>query len=711
MTCPCEQSCAGTNPKNALEVLKACEPTLFHKVIRPASLGDDTVTPPEQLDYKNVLLVYAANGHVYLYSSDGAPTFISYLPTDVAELKAALEKLEQDLAAEALARQNADTELMQMIEALKNSPDVVDIVNTYADLEAYDTSTLGDKDIIRVLDDETHDNASTYYRWDKAAGKWDYIGQTKPGVTLEQYTLSSPNLNQLIYPTATEDSVVIKGSVIEQGTESGEDVALSTMQAASPTLAGVMAAADKTKLDSLLDITAVGDGLTLEEGVLSATGGGSSVNLLDAYTAEPETTDIYSANYINSRLNYNTVALGNNIRFTPNPSAPRMNVAIGTNLSLSTTSQQVLIGGEISVANPYQGDVVLGYYNYAYSVGNIILGRYSCGGTTSSYIPRGTFVVGYAAASGLSDRIGARYACSAAIGDYSYCYAINSMALGGGSVSLRDNEVSVGGFPDRPASKPTWLGSNYKEVWLPDKIKNSYPATRFLANVTAGELPTDAVNLQQMQDYVAEHGGGGGVSTILYDEYTDEPAEGSAYSATYTNSQLDSEKVRIGSGTYANGFTTSDRGVLIGYNVKAIQGNAAVKPTRLLGVAIGSNSGLIGEGATTNLVGVAIGDNSQAFGASTALGGSSKANRSKSIAIGYSAKSDYARSIALGAYAETTREDEVSIGGPTAAYTTRYLANVTAGVNDTDAVNMTQLNAALARIEALEAEVEALKGN
>ena len=52
-------------------------PTLFHKVVVPAAMGDDVTDPPRNGQYRNVLLVYEANGHVYMFSSDGIPTFIS----------------------------------------------------------------------------------------------------------------------------------------------------------------------------------------------------------------------------------------------------------------------------------------------------------------------------------------------------------------------------------------------------------------------------------------------------------------------------------------------------------------------------------------------------------------------------------------------------------------------------------------------------------
>lgn len=52
-------------------------PTVFHKVTFPAAMGDDETNPPRNGQYRNVLLVYEANGHVYMFSSDGIPTLIS----------------------------------------------------------------------------------------------------------------------------------------------------------------------------------------------------------------------------------------------------------------------------------------------------------------------------------------------------------------------------------------------------------------------------------------------------------------------------------------------------------------------------------------------------------------------------------------------------------------------------------------------------------
>lgn len=79
--------------------------------------------------------------------------------------------------------------LDEEVQEIKNNPDVFDIVNTYADLEAYDTQHMTDKDIIRVLNDETHDGYSTYYRYNKASDIFTYIGKVDDFV-FEEFTFT-----------------------------------------------------------------------------------------------------------------------------------------------------------------------------------------------------------------------------------------------------------------------------------------------------------------------------------------------------------------------------------------------------------------------------------------------------------------------------------------------------------------------------------------
>jgi len=94
-----------------------------------------------------------------------------------------ISALQTGLSSEITNRQNADINLQSQIDAITSSSDVVDIVGTYAQLQSYDTQHLQNNDVIKVLQDETHDNAMTYYRWDKHNSQWIYIGQEGPYYT------------------------------------------------------------------------------------------------------------------------------------------------------------------------------------------------------------------------------------------------------------------------------------------------------------------------------------------------------------------------------------------------------------------------------------------------------------------------------------------------------------------------------------------------
>lgn len=76
--------------------------------------------------------------------------------------------------------------LQQQIDAITAASDVFDVVGTYAELQAYDKSSVPLNDIIKVLQDSTHNNAATYYRLVEESGgttDWSYIGQEGPYYT------------------------------------------------------------------------------------------------------------------------------------------------------------------------------------------------------------------------------------------------------------------------------------------------------------------------------------------------------------------------------------------------------------------------------------------------------------------------------------------------------------------------------------------------
>lgn len=93
------------------------------------------------------------------------------------------QQLQNSIKAEQEARQIGDNDLQGQIDALSAASDVKDIVGTYQELQAYDTSTLWNNDIIKVLVDSTHDNATGYYRWNVQTSTFVYIGSEGPYAT------------------------------------------------------------------------------------------------------------------------------------------------------------------------------------------------------------------------------------------------------------------------------------------------------------------------------------------------------------------------------------------------------------------------------------------------------------------------------------------------------------------------------------------------
>lgn len=180
----------------------------FRKVVIPAALGDDETgkAKPENGAYTNSYVEYEAGGAQYMYDSYGVYTKIEpgsegtldfnelenrprYAgiemtnETDIPDFSDSITALQGSVADEQEARISADSGLQTQIDALSAASDVTDIVGTYAELEAYDTSKLNDNDIIKVLQDETHDDETTYYRWSTSTEEFSLIGEEGPYYT------------------------------------------------------------------------------------------------------------------------------------------------------------------------------------------------------------------------------------------------------------------------------------------------------------------------------------------------------------------------------------------------------------------------------------------------------------------------------------------------------------------------------------------------
>lgn len=144
----------------------------------------------------------------------------------------------------------------------------------------------------------------------------------------------------------------------------------------------------------------------------------------------------------------------------------------------------------------------------------------------------------------------------------------------------------------------------------------------------------------------------------------------------------------------------------------AIGDSNTVATTKTVATAIGGTSSAIAIGMdpTGNFVtkaqngGIAMGIGAQATGMQSsiavgpyanasgnygvAVGSNAEAGGYLGTAIGPGAKANYSESVALGGASTTSREQEVSFGAPGF---TRYLSNVTAGTQATDATNLEQV--------------------
>ena len=184
----------------------------------------------------NVIEVVKRNG-VALPATDKAvdvavPTTTSsltndsgYITNEVNDLVNYYDKDETDtlIATEAETRDAADLNLQGQIDAISSASDVVDVVGTYAELQNYDTSKLSDNDIIKVLTDETHDDAISYYRWNDTTNAFTYIGSQGPFYTKSETdatfvpqtrTINGKGLNSDVVLTAADVNALSASTVI-----------------------------------------------------------------------------------------------------------------------------------------------------------------------------------------------------------------------------------------------------------------------------------------------------------------------------------------------------------------------------------------------------------------------------------------------------------------------------------------------------------------
>jgi len=116
---------------------------------------------------------------------------------------------EQSLLAILAAFDDSYDDAEQDIETIKASSDVVDIVGTYAALQNYDTSGLYNNDVIKVIADETHDNACTFYRWNTSAFVYESYERNDIPVTLTSSVTVNPNYDVTYIVTGSNPTITL----------------------------------------------------------------------------------------------------------------------------------------------------------------------------------------------------------------------------------------------------------------------------------------------------------------------------------------------------------------------------------------------------------------------------------------------------------------------------------------------------------------------
>lgn len=430
MTCGCEKQKPKGGGKSftkaVVEINNPSKITLLRKVVIPASLGDETTIPPAIGEYHNVVLYYEASKAVYLYSSDGIPTLIT---TDIREIEEAIEKLQEDLAQETEdredadseladsidevasdlaneiidredadsslqgqiddhttdisnlssgledethARQDADTDLQGQIDAISAASDVKDIVGTYAELQNYDTSTLGNNDIIKVLQDETQDDATTYYRWSTSTETFSLIGEEGPYYTKSQTdTLLTSKQNTLV----AGSNISITGDVISAADTtysagSGLDLTGTTFSVDTTTI--------QSKLTAGTNISISGDTISATDTTYTAGTGldltGTEFSIDDTLVALK--TDLPTVNDATLTVQKNGTSVGT---FTANSST---DTAI--NITVPTNNSELINGAGYQTASDVQ-TAISGKQNTLTAGTNITINNDTISATDTTY--------------------------------------------------------------------------------------------------------------------------------------------------------------------------------------------------------------------------------------------------------------------------------------------------------------------------------------
>ena len=276
----------------------------------------------------------------------------SALQDQIDGFQNSISTLQTGLSTETSERTTADNNLQSQIDALTSASDVVDVVGTKAALDSYDTSGLTDKDVIKVLDDESDGNQTTYYRWDTETSQFNLIGAQGP-----YYTIS-----------AADEAIQTAVSAEASARQSADNTLTTSIEGVQSSLASEVTA--RQNADSELDarITSISggkqDALTTEQ--VAAVNSGitaSKVATYDGYGSSiaGNTSNITSLSSRVTNVESTTSTLDNSVTTLNNSVS-----------SLQTSKQDNLSATQLSAVNSgITADKVATYDGYATGKANV----------------------------------------------------------------------------------------------------------------------------------------------------------------------------------------------------------------------------------------------------------------------------------------------------------------------------------------------------
>lgn len=299
------------------------------------------------------------------------------------------------IADEAAIRAGEDNNLQSQIDAITSASDVFDIVGTYAELLAYDTTTVPVNDIIKVLVDSTHDDAASYYRW--TGEEWDYIGSEGASYTkseadakfLTQTAAESTYATQSDLSTglATKQNTLTAGTGISISSDTISGVAMTGATgsvAGSEGLVPAPTATDNTKFlkgdGTWTSIPAALPSQTGQSGKFLTTDGTdaswAAVDALPSQTGQSGkflTTDGTDASWTTLSGLQNTATGSNSLTIlgTAATNSNSINIGVG---SSAGTQHSLVIGKNAYTAAGSDSSICIGNSSYSTNPGGIAIG-------------------------------------------------------------------------------------------------------------------------------------------------------------------------------------------------------------------------------------------------------------------------------------------------------------------------------------------------